>query len=97
MKIARTDTSSAGIRLRLANADDLGWMAEMAADPDLIGPHNWGGAREDEDWERSRNVCSSTGFSQTTWNCIGCSPILLLTTSPNTVRWKRSEWDAWES
>lgn len=37
---------AAGIGLRPVTPDDLSWMSEMAADRDLIGPHNWGGARE---------------------------------------------------
>ncbi len=35
-----------GVRLRPVSADDLGWLAEMRSDRDLVGPHNWSGARD---------------------------------------------------
>lgn len=41
-----TQGSADGVRLRPVEAGDVGWMAEMAADRELIGSHNWGGPRE---------------------------------------------------
>ena len=38
---------STRIRLRDPLRSDLGWMAEVACDPDLVGPHNWGGEPRD--------------------------------------------------
>jgi len=41
------EASSARIRLRDPRPNDLGWMAEVACDPELVGPHNWGGEPRD--------------------------------------------------
>lgn len=40
-----TNESPEGVRLRNVIEADLGWMAEMAADRELVGPHNWRGER----------------------------------------------------
>ena len=39
--------TSESVRLRPATLDDVGWMSEMACDPDLVGVHNWGGEPRD--------------------------------------------------
>ncbi|MGH1493115.1 MAG: GNAT family N-acetyltransferase [Acidimicrobiales bacterium] len=35
------------VRLRQVRPDDVAWMAEMAADRELVGEHNWSGAAPD--------------------------------------------------
>ena len=53
MTRARTTHHDGRIRLRPAVPDDLGWMATMAADRDLVGDHNWTGEpRDREEIER---------------------------------------------
>lgn len=45
------ERSSGGIGLRPVSASDLAWMAEMASNIELIGPHNWAGERPVEEIE----------------------------------------------
>ncbi len=40
-----TQGSADAVHLRPVRAGDVRWMAEMAADPELIGSHNWRGPR----------------------------------------------------
>jgi hypothetical protein len=46
MTVSHVDCS-ARIRLRDPLSSDLEWMAEVACDPELVGPHNWGGEPRD--------------------------------------------------
>ena len=50
---ASPDDFSARIQLRDPRSNDLGWMAEVACDRELVGPHNWSGEpRNPADVER---------------------------------------------
>lgn len=50
-RVSRTNGSSDAACLREVLATDLRWMAEMAADRELVGPHNWRGERPVEEIE----------------------------------------------
>lgn len=47
MSMPGPDAPEPSVRLRHATLDDVGWMSEMACDPDLVGEHNWGGEPRD--------------------------------------------------
>lgn len=57
----------AGTHLRPIRADDLRWMADMTADPHLVGEHNFGGPVDRDDlYRRMRERFADDGYLSAT-------------------------------